>query len=303
MKKLFFIFNPRSGKEQIRTKLLDILDIFVKAGFQVSVYVTQAPQDAIREVKRHGRGKQLIVCSGGDGTLNEVITGMMSMEPEKRPILGYIPAGSTNDYASSLGIPKNMKRAAQCAVDGVDFAADVGRFGLDRYFVYVAAFGAFTEVSYSTPQEVKNVLGHQAYMLEAVKRVTSLKSYRMRFEWDGKVLEEEFLLGMVTNTISIGGFKGLVGLDVALDDGEFEVLLVRKPRTPGDLGSIVSYLLLKEGENDCVFQFRTKALKITSEEPVDWTLDGEFGGSHTEVTIKNLNQAIIIRREREEISI
>lgn len=303
MKKLFFIFNPRSGKEQIRTKLLDILDVFVKAGFLVSVYVTQAPQDAIREVKRRGRGKQLIVCSGGDGTLNEVITGMMSMEPEKRPILGYIPAGSTNDYASSLGISKNMKKAAQCAVDGVDFAADVGRFGLDRYFVYVAAFGAFTEVSYSTPQESKNFLGHQAYMLEAVKRVTSLKSYRMKFEWDGKVLEEEFLLGMVTNTISIGGFKGLVGLDVALDDGEFEVLLVRKPRTPGDLGSIVSYLLLKEGENDCVFQFRTKFLKVTSEEAVDWTLDGEFGGSHTEVTIENLNQAIIIRREREEISI
>lgn len=303
MKKLFFIFNPRSGKEQIRTKLLDILDVFVKAGFLVSVYVTQAPQDAIREVKRHGRGKQLIVCSGGDGTLNEVITGMMSMEPKKRPILGYIPAGSTNDYASSLGISKNMKKAAQCAVDGVDFAADVGRFGLDRYFVYVAAFGAFTEVSYSTPQESKNFLGHQAYMLEAVKRVTSLKSYRMKFEWDGKVLEEEFLLGMVTNTISIGGFKGLVGLDVALDDGEFEVLLVRKPRTPGDLGSIVSYLLLKEGENDCVFQFRTKFLKVTSEEAVDWTLDGEFGGSHTEVTIENLNQAIIIRREREEISI
>lgn len=303
MKKLFFIFNPRSGKEQIRTKLLDILDVFVKAGFLVSVYVTQAPQDAIREVKRHGRGKQLIVCSGGDGTLNEVLTGMMSMEPKKRPILGYIPAGSTNDYASSLGISKNMKKAAQCAVDGVDFAADVGRFGLDRYFVYVAAFGAFTEVSYSTPQESKNFLGHQAYMLEAVKRVTSLKSYRMKFEWDGKVLEEEFLLGMVTNTISIGGFKGLVGLDVALDDGEFEVLLVRKPRTPGDLGSIVSYLLLKEGENDCVFQFRTKFLKVTSEEAVDWTLDGEFGGSHTEVTIENLNQAIIIRREREEISI
>lgn len=303
MKKLFFIFNPRSGKEQIRTKLLDILDVFVKAGFLVSVYVTQAPQDAIREVKRHGRGKQLIVCSGGDGTLNEVLTGMMSMEPKKRPILGYIPAGSTNDYASSLGISKNMKKAAQCAVDGVDFAADVGRFGLDRYFVYVAAFGAFTEVSYSTPQESKNFLGHQAYMLEAVKRVTSLKSYRMKFEWDGKVLEEEFLLGMVTNTISIGGFKGLVGLDVALDDGEFEVLLVRKPRTPGDLGSIVSYLLLKEGENDCVFQFRTKFLKVTSEEAVDWTLDGEFGGSHTEVTIENLNKAIIIRREREEISI
>ena len=140
-----------------------------------------------------------------------------------------------------------MKKAALDAVSGGTTAVDVGRFGEDRYFVYVAAFGAFTEVSYSTPQEAKNLLGHQAYMLEAVKRVTNLKAYRMKFEWEDKVLEDEFIIGMITNTISIGGFKGLVGLDVALDDGEFEVLLVRKPRTPKDIASIASYLILREG--------------------------------------------------------
>lgn len=297
MKKLLFVINPRSGKEQIRTKLLDILDIFVKADFFVSVYVTQKAKDAVREVKRHGSGKQMIVCSGGDGTLNEIITGMMSLPARQRPVLGYIPAGSTNDYAVSLGISRNMKRAAQCAVEGVDFAADVGKFGADRYFVYVAAFGAFTEVAYSTPQEAKNFLGHQAYMLEAIKRFISLKSYQLRFEWDGNVMEEEFLLGLITNTISVGGFKGLVGHDVALDDGEFEVLLVRKPRSPADLGSIVSYLLLREDENDCIFKFRAKTLTVTSKEPVDWTLDGEFGGSHQQVTVVNLKQEIVIRRE------
>ena len=238
MKKMIFVFNPRSGKEQIRSKLLDILDIFTKYGYEVSVYVTQKPLDAMQIVSRRGRGRSLVVCSGGDGTLNEVVSGLMTIEEGKRPVLGYIPSGSTNDYASSIGISKNMKKAALDAVSGGTTAVDVGRFGEDRYFVYVAAFGAFTEVSYSTPQEAKNLLGHQAYMLEAVKRVTNLKAYRMKFEWEDKVLEDEFIIGMITNTISIGGFKGLVGLDVALDDGEFEVLLVRKPRTPKDIASI-----------------------------------------------------------------
>ena len=300
--KMLFVFNPRSGKEQIRSKLLDILDIFIKAGYEVSVHITQGPRDAVNVVRRRGRGKTLIVCSGGDGTLNEVVSALMTMEPEHRPALGYIPSGSTNDFASSLGLSRHMKEAAQMAVDGSDFAVDAGRFGADRYFVYVAAFGAFTEVSYRTPQETKNLLGHQAYMLEAVKRITGLKSYRMRFEWGDKSLEDEFILGMVTNTISIGGFKGLVGMDVALDDGEFEVLLIRRPRTPKDIAAIASYLILREGENECVSQFRTSSLRVTSPEPVDWSLDGEFGGSHREIQIDNLQRAVKIRRKMSDIA-
>lgn len=301
MKKMIFVFNPRSGKEQIRSKLLDILDIFTKYGYEVSVYVTQKPLDAMQIVSRRGRGRSLVVCSGGDGTLNEVVSGLMTIEEGKRPVLGYIPSGSTNDYASSIGISKNMKKAALDAVSGGTTAVDVGRFGEDRYFVYVAAFGAFTEVYYSTPQEAKNLLGHQAYMLEAVKRVTNLKAYRMKFEWEDKVLEDEFIIGMITNTISIGGFKGLVGLDVALDDGEFEVLLVRKPRTPKDIASIASYLILREGENDCVYQFRAKTLRVISQEPVDWSLDGEYGGSRTEILIENKSRAVSIRRRASSV--
>ena len=198
-----------------------------------------------------------------------------------------------------LGLPKNMRKAAQTAALGKPFLVDVGVFGKNRYFVYVAAFGAFTEVSYSTPQETKNILGHQAYMLEAIKRLTGLKSYRMRLTWEHlgeqRELEEEFILGMVTNTTSIGGFKGLVGMDVALDDGEFEVLLVRKPRTPLDIASIAAYLIQREGENECVFKFRTSKLTVQSEELVDWSLDGEFGGSQTEVVIENKPREIAIR--------
>lgn len=298
MKKMLFIINPRSGKEQIRSRLLEILDSFVKAGYGPSVYITQGPKDAEYQAAR-AKTKELVVCSGGDGTLNEVVSGLMTITPEKRPELGYIPSGSTNDFASSLGLPKNMRKAAQTAALGKPFLVDVGVFGKNRYFVYVAAFGAFTEVSYSTPQETKNILGHQAYMLEAIKRLTGLKSYRMRFTWEHlgeqRELEEEFILGMVTNTTSIGGFKGLVGMDVALDDGEFEVLLVRKPRTPLDIASIAAYLIQREGENECVFKFRTSKLTVQSEEPVDWSLDGEFGGSQTEVVIENKPREIAIR--------
>ena len=298
MKQLLLIINPRSGKEQIRRNLIDLVDIFVKAGYEVTIHTTQKPKDAMEVLCQRGENRDLIVVSGGDGTLNEAISGLMMMEEKNRPLLGYIPAGSTNDYASSIGISRNMEQAAHTAVEGESFAADVGRFAGERYFVYVAAFGAFTEVSYRTSQETKNLLGHQAYMLEAVRRVTNLKSYRMRFEWEGQILEEEFILGMVTNALSIGGFKGLVDGAVALDDGEFEVLLIRTPKTPKDIASIASYLLLKEEKNDCVYQFRTKELKVTAEEETDWTLDGEYGGKHKEIVIENLHRAVLIRRER-----
>ena len=263
----------------------------------MTIHITQDSQDAAQVVRECAQGQDLLVCSGGDGTLNEVVSGLMSMDRDCRPPVGYIPSGSTNDYASSLALPKKLLSAAQTAVAGKPFPVDVGQFGTEKYFVYVAAFGAFTEVSYSTPQETKNLLGHQAYMLEAVKRIPTLKSYAMRFEWEGKELEEEFILGLVTNTISIGGFKGLVGLDVALDDGEFEVLLIRRPRTPRDIASIASYLVQKEGKNDCVYQFRAKNLHICSQEPVDWSLDGEYGGSHKEILIENRNRAVTLLTE------
>ena len=273
-----------------------MLELFVKAGYEVTVHVTQSAGDAQKQVEKKGGGVELLVCSGGDGTLNEVVSGMMAWSREKRPQLGYIPAGSTNDFAASLDLPKNMLRAAAIAVAGRPFAIDVGKFGDGRYFVYVAAFGAFTEVSYKTPQETKNVLGHQAYMLEAVKRIAGLKSYRMKFFWDDQELEEDFILGMVTNTISIGGFKGLVQPRVALNDGEFEVMLVRKPRTPKDIQSIVSCLINKDAENDCVYMFRTSNLRMESEEIVDWTLDGEYGGGVKEICIENLREEIVVKR-------
>lgn len=292
MSKLLFIVNPRSGKAQIKNRLLDILDIFTKAGWETQVHITQAPLDARNKAAEAGGEVDMVVCSGGDGTLSETISGMMELE--HAPVLGYIPSGSTNDFASSLHIPSNMKEAAANVMEGERFPIDIGRFANERYFVYVAGFGAFTEVSYLTPQDKKNVLGHQAYMLEGVKSLVNLKSYRMKIEAEDFVLEGDFIFGMVTNTISIGGFKGLVTQDVALNDGLFEVLMVRTPKTPMDLSNIISYMFLKEEQNEYVHKFKTSFLRVTSEEPVDWVLDGEFGGSHRSVEVENLSQKIEI---------
>lgn len=292
MGRLLFIVNPRSGKAQIKNRLLEILDIFTKGGWETEVHITQAPLDAMETVAKRGAGYDMIVCSGGDGTLSETISGMMRLK--RAPLLGYIPAGSTNDFASSLHIAVDMKRAAEDIMEGEGNLIDIGHFCRDRYFVYVAGFGAFTEVSYLTPQDKKNLLGHQAYMLEGVKSLVNLKSYHMHVESEGVELEEDFIFGMITNTISVGGFKGLVTQDVALNDGVFEVMMIRTPKTPLDLRNIVSYMFLKEEQNEYVYKFKTAHLKITSEEPVDWVLDGEFGGSHQVVELDNLSRRIEI---------
>ena len=299
MKKLMFIFNPRSGKEQIRGQLMGILDIFTKAGFDIHVHVTQSQRDCVEWVKDYADRMDVLVVSGGDGTLNEAVTGMMNLE--RIPLLGYIPAGSTNDFAASLGLPKSMQEAAADIVEGSPYPIDIGRFCKDQYFVYIAGFGAFTEVSYLTPQDKKNWLGHNAYVLEGVKSLAGLKPRHMRVEWDDQVLEEDFVFGMVTNTISVGGFKGLVNQSVALNDGEFEVLLIRMPRTPVDLTNIINYMFLKEEPNEYVYKFKTRAIRMVSDAPVDWVLDGEFGGSRTEVEIVNLQKKIRILRRNDEL--
>lgn len=293
-KKLLLIVNPKSGKEKIKYHLLEILNIFTEGGYQVQVHITQNAMDACRIVLQEGGHKDLIVCSGGDGTLNETITGMMQLK--KKPVLGYIPAGSTNDFAASLGLPKKMEAAALAVVKGTDAPIDIGAFCGERYFVYLAGFGAFTEISYLTPQDKKNLLGHQAYMLESVRGLASIRSYPMKVECEELTLEGEFIFGMVTNTMSVGGFKGLVNQTVALGDGLFEVLLIRTPKTPLEFRSIVSSLFLRDESSELVHKFKTKSIHFLSEEPVDWVLDGEFGGSRTDVTVENLNQALCIRK-------
>ena len=291
MKKLLFVVNGHSGKGQIKNKLLDIIDIMIKEGYHVQVHTTQEREDATKVVREQAKYYDLVVCSGGDGTLDEAVTGMM--QSEVRTPLGYIPAGSTNDFANSLEIPKDMIQAAKTAVLGVPFSCDVGEFNGD-YFIYVAAFGIFTDVSYATSQELKNALGHVAYILEGAKRPHTIKSYHMRVEYDGNEIEGDFLLGMITNSTSVGGFKNMTGKDVKLDDGMFEVTLIHKPKNIIELNTIIASLTNLKDETDLIDSFRADSVKFYSEEEIPWTLDGEFGGDHKEVQIKDHCKAVDI---------
>ena len=291
MKKLLFVFNPHSGKAQIRNQLLDILDTMVKAEYEVTVYPTQESGDATHKVAMEAEHYDLVVCSGGDGTLEETVSGLMRCA--NRPLLGYIPAGSTNDFANSLGIPRDMAVAAQTAVSGRAFPCDIGSFNED-YFVYVAAFGLFTEVSYKTSQEWKNVLGHAAYILEGMRSLHEIPSYLMQVEYDNVRLQDEFIYGMISNSTSVGGFKGMTGKDVLLDDGLFEVTLIKKPRNPIELNEIIASLINLVDDTNMIYSFKTDKVHITAKREVPWTLDGEFGGDHAEILIENLCRAVSI---------
>jgi len=296
MKKMLFVYNPNAGKGLIKLRLADILDIFVKAGYELVVYPTQSYKDAYQKIVQMEDGYDLIVCSGGDGTLDEVVTGMMKRK-NKVPI-GYIPTGTTNDFASSLHISKDMLSAANTAVHGVPFACDIGTFNHD-IFVYVAAFGLFTDVSYQTNQSLKNVLGHAAYVLEGAKRLSNIPSYKIKITHDGEVIEGDFMIGMVTNSKSVAGFRSVMGQKVQFDDGEFEVTLVKRPKNPLELQEIIASLLIEDFDTDYMYTFRTKKITFESEEQIPWTLDGEFGGEHENVHICNQKQALQIMIEPE----
>lgn len=296
-KRMLFVFNPRAGKAKIKGRLCDIIDIFVKAGYRVAVYPTQYEGDAIRAVREKEEEVDLLVCSGGDGTLDEVVNGMI--QSSRQIPIGYIPAGSTNDFAESLGIPKDMTAAAQVCATGADYSCDIGSIN-EECFVYIAAFGLFTDVSYETSQDIKNVLGHMAYILEGMKRLPAVKSYRLKVsykneEGEKETIQDDFIFGMVTNSISVGGFKRITGEFVELDDGEFEVTLIRTPSSPLDINTIIAALLNRNINTDYMYCFKTSRITFEAEEEIPWTTDGEFGGNHKCVKIKNMKQAVKIR--------
>lgn len=290
-KKLLFVLNPHSGKGEIKNKLLQIVDIFVKNNYKVTIHTTQRPLDAMELVEKKAGKYDLVVCSGGDGTLDETVTGMARRK--KRVPIGYIPAGSTNDFAGSLEIPKRMDKAAELIMEGVPFACDVGRFNED-YFVYIAAFGLFTDVSYATSQGLKNKIGHAAYILEGLKRLPTIQSYHMRVEYEDQVIEDDFIYGMVSNSMSAGGFKNITGKNVQLDDGVFEVTLICMPKNPLEFNEIIGSLTNMIDNTDRIYTFKSERIKFISDVSIPWTLDGEYGGSHTELVIQNEKQAVEI---------
>ena len=290
MKRMLFIYNPRSGKGVVREQLSYIIEEFSKEDYEIVVHPTIGPRDATRITQEFGDSFNLIVCSGGDGTLDEVVTGMQTGR-FTRP-LGYIPAGSTNDYAASLGIPRKMTRAARAILEGTVYQCDLGRLN-DSYFVYVAAFGAFVEGSYDTPQDMKNLLGHAAYVIKAMQSLNTLKAYHLRYESAEGSGEGDFLYGMITNSDSVGGFKGITGRDVTLNDGVFEVNLIRMPALAVEYPAIVNSLLNKT-PNKNIVTLKTARIEFWMDEPVSWTRDGEFGGKRKHTVVENIPRAIPI---------
>ena len=293
MKKLLFLYNAHSGREKIKNKLVRIIDTFAKAGFEITVHPTQAREDAQNTIINEGSRYDTIVVSGGDGTLDEAVNGIVKLG--KDIPLGYIPAGSTNDFAKSLGISSDMAKAAETVVYGDLFPCDIGKFN-DACFVYIAAFGILTEVSYETKQEIKNVLGHMAYVLEGVKSIGmgNFKPIEMTISVGDRVIKDQFIYGMVSNSTSVGGFKSPLFKGVQLDDGKFEGIFVRYPEDPTDLNSVLASIIAGEPDAEYMYYFKANEFHFSTEEDVSWTLDGENGGVQKEVDVSVLKQALKI---------
>ena len=291
MNKLLMILNPHAGQKKANKHLHTILRTFCEYGYRCEVYVTGAPGDATRYVMACGEDYDLIVCAGGDGTLNETIAGIVGAGLDC-PV-GYIPCGTTNDYASSIGLSGDVAQAALDIMQGKPRDFDVGRFN-GRYFVYTATCGAFARASYSTSQAAKNVLGHLAYVLEGVRDISSLKPFHMHVETEDAVLDDQFIFCSITNSTSVGGILKLDSRLVSLNDGKFEITLVREPKTPADWGKIISGVTSQNLPNDMIAFMSARDIRVTAEKPMEWTLDGERGEEIAEAVMENVRNAVRI---------
>ncbi len=292
--KVLFIVNPSSGKMTIKNKLFEVIKLFSDSGFEPTVLMTTKSGDATAYAAEYGPSFDRIISCGGDGTLNEIVTGIMSLPEDKRPPLGFIPAGTTNDLAETLRIPKTPIAAASAIIKNAASPNDVGCFNGNKYFNYVASCGAFTSTSYSTPQNLKNSLGHMAYILEGIKSLNEIKPIYMKIESDELITSGDFLFAAVTNSLSVGGIYKFDPKRVNLNDGIFEIMLVRMPKNPTEIVDIFYRLANRNYDENQVVFYHSAHVTITTEEPIKWTVDGEYGGKLDKVTIKNLPGAIKI---------
>ena len=293
MKDILLIINPNAGRNGYRDCLSDVVYTFHKAGWRTTVAFTGGRGDAPRIAAEQGRDYERIVCMGGDGTLSETVSGVLRLPPEDRPEIAYIPMGTSNDSATTLGLSREPVMAAYTAACGRPIPLDVGRFNDTEYFTYVAAFGAFTEVSYETPQDQKNTFGWLAYAADAMSRLTNLTHRWCSIEYDGGTLEGDFIFCAVTNARRVAGFIRLDETSgVSLSDGLFEMVLIRTPDSILQLGPIMSDVLANTFTSEYAMLLHTKNVKITFRQPTAWTMDGEDGGKHTEVRCENIRHAI-----------
>lgn len=294
MKKMLFIVNPMAGKSAYKNNFGEAMLVFDRAGIAPTVRFTSSAGDAT-ELAKQAADYDIVGCVGGDGTLSEVMEGLVQLPKEDRRPIGYIPLGTANDVATTLGLPKNnIIAAAERIANGKPRYFDVGTFGDNGSFTYVAAFGAFTDVSYETPQQEKQALGHFAYVLEGMTRLPKITTYATRIDYDGGVIEDEFVFGGVMNSTSVAGLIHLDTNQIKLDDGLFELALVRKPKSLIDLHQIVMALINRNYNGAFIKFISTTQATFTFKEPVAWTRDGEDGGSYEKITFRNMEKAVEI---------
>ena len=294
MKKMLFVMNPYAGMRKANRYVADILTIFNQAGYEVTAHMTSGTGDARRIVEEKCADMDLVVCAGGDGTFNETISGIISRGVDV-PV-GYIPCGSTNDFATSLKLPTNVVQAAKAIVEGKPVRYDAGKFG-DRYFSYVASFGAFTKASYSTPQNIKNALGHTAYLLEGIQELSQIRKEHIRIELEDQVIEDDFLFGAICNSTSVAGLLTLDPKQVDMTDGLFELLLVRAPKDLMELNECV-WAVQKQKYNCAMITFiSTKKLKVFADPNMPWTLDGERAEGSKEIWVENIHHGIQLMKK------
>ncbi len=288
-KQCMFVFNPHAGKGKVKSSLYSIIQGFFSLGYLISCFPTAYKGHAEELIQAHGERYDLLVCCGGDGTLNEVVNGVLRLN--KRLPIAYIPTGTVNDFATTLHLSGNIDKAMEVFAKEQPFACDICAFN-EKYFTYVAAFGAFTQVSYDTPQATKNLLGKTAYFLEGMKLLPKITTYHMRIVAADRIIEDDFVFGAITNSRSIAGFQSINTAHAELDDGEFEVLLVRMPQNPLDLQMIISALLKQEINERFMEFFTAQALLIESDPQANWTIDGEEGGNPELIQITMKNKAV-----------
>ena len=295
--RMLVVRNPRAGSFLSQNTFLEAAGVIFKSDYNVYVYSTQCRGDATRIVSEEGQNYDCVVAFGGDGTLNEVINGLMRLE--KRPVLGYIPAGTTNDFAAGIGLSRNPVKAAATVLEGRVRELDVGQFCDERYFSYVASFGTFTQAAYSAPQDAKNILGYAAYLLEGIKSLAEVKAYPLRIRAGEEEVTGDFIFGAVSNALSVGGMVKFDSALVDLSDGLFEILMIRSPQNLADLQRIIHDLATRHYDSELILYRKAAEVTVSCPEPIAWTVDGELGGTTAEAHIRNCHRAIRILEPEE----
>ena len=291
MKRMMLIVNPAAGRGSYKVNFGEALNLLDRGGYRTTLFFTSGPCDATNYASEHAGSFDTVACIGGDGTLSEVMSGLMQLESP--PPLGYIPMGTANDVATTLSLPKNDTVAAvKRILEGQEHPYDVGGFGEDSYFAYIAAFGAFTEASYATPQSQKKALGHLAYVLQGAASITKLEPISARIEHDGGVVEERFLYGSMSNSTSVAGIMRLPGKLVGLGDGMSELLLIKYPDTVDGLAEIAANILAQRFDSRYISILHTCSASFSFEKEVGWTRDGEDGGKFKDIQLRNYPHAL-----------